>query len=175
MRVFAVLIMSGLLVGCGGGGYMSYLGLGIELAQEPSKAIANFYEKQKEERDRARRELNIANLKAELDLQECGAVFYWLSGYYQRHDTTQSQRDAAFRRKYTVTGIDRYFLRRVLLNRLAMETTLSAGRMEDVFWVAEQTNLVTKSMKSALNKSEILPVEGQYGLGDISFSDCRSR
>ena len=47
MRVFAVLILSGVLAGCGGGGYMSYLGLGIELAQEPSKAIANFYEKQK--------------------------------------------------------------------------------------------------------------------------------
>ena len=142
MRVFAVLILSGVLAGCGGGGYMSYLGLGIELAQEPSKAIANFYEKQKEERARARRELNIANLKAELDLQECGAVFYWLSSYYERHDRTKSQRDAAFRRKYTVTGIDRYFLRRVLLNRLGDgQATLSAGRMEDVFWVAEQTNL----------------------------------
>ena len=74
---------------------MSYLGLGIELAQEPSKAIANFM-KQKEERARARRELNIANLKAELDLQECGAVFYWLSSYYERHDRTKSQRDALF-------------------------------------------------------------------------------
>ena len=75
-------------------------------------------------------------LKEALDLQECGAVYFWLDKYYARHGGLAVKEHASLADKYEATGIDRNFLARVIYARVgdgrAMKTV---DELPDLHWV----------------------------------------
>ena len=142
MRVIIAFSLSLLLASCGELLVSNYLRNGIKLAQNPVQLAEEYYEKVRADKLRLRRQKNLESLKAEFDLQECGAVYFWLSKYYQRHSEGKGFDADVMARKYTVTGIDRMFLRRVIQSRMGDGMAmLSLGKTPDVNWLMHNKRL----------------------------------
>lgn len=136
MRVVFVALIGMSLSACGSFSILDYVTTGLKFASNPGQLAENYYEKIKEDRRLALERENRLKLKAELDLQECGAVYVWLEGYYKRHATTHFSNIENFRAKYEATGIDRSFLKRVIYARLGDgKEKLAVASLPDMHWI----------------------------------------
>jgi hypothetical protein len=142
VRVIIAISLSVLLASCSEMFVSEYLRAGIKLAQNPVELAEEYYEKVRADKLRLRRQKNLEALKAEFDLQECGAVYFWLSEYYRRHNEGKSFDADVMTRKYTITGIDRMFLGRVIQTRMGDGmAVLPLGKTPDVNWLMHNKRL----------------------------------
>ena len=81
-------------------------------------------------------------LKEALDLQECGAVYFWLDTYYARHGGETERQMSGLVAKYKATGIDRNFLERVIYARVGDgRAKKTVAQLPDLHWVMHNKRL----------------------------------
>ena len=142
MRLVFVAFMSMALASCGGIAPLEYVTTGLKFASNPAELAENYYEKIREDRRLALERKNRLRLKAELDLQECGAIYYWLGGYYERHGSAYFSDLENLKEKYNGTGIDRNFLQRVVHSRVGDgRKKLPVASLPDMHWIMHHKRL----------------------------------
>lgn len=136
MRSVIAVLLSLTVTACGSFSPLEYVSTGLKFASNPAELVENYYKKINEDRRLARERKNRVKLKQELDLQECGAVYYWLNGYYKRHGGIAAKDRAALVERYQATGIDRNFLNRVVHGRVGDgRAKKSIAELPDLHWV----------------------------------------
>lgn len=142
MRFVLIAFLSMSVASCGGLSPLSYVTTGLQFASNPAELAANYYEKIQEDRRLALERRNRLKLKAELDLQECGAVYVWLERYYKRHGGGHFAGLETMQEKYIATGIDRSFLKRVIHSRLGDgKRKLAIENLPDLHWIMHNKRL----------------------------------
>ena len=142
MRVLIVTFLGLSLSACGSFSPLEYATTGLRFASTPTKLLENYYEKLNEDRRLARERANRQKLKAEFDLQECGAVYLWLKRYYARHGGAPFTDEKNLVRKYEATGIDRNFLQRVIHARIGTgREKLDISDLPDLHWIMASKRL----------------------------------
>ena len=142
VRVSFVVFLAVSLGGCGTFSIFDYLATGLRFASRPAELVEKYYAKIDEDRQLALERENRLMLKEALDLQECGAVYFWLDKYYARHGGLAAKEQTSLADKYKATGIDRNFLERVIYARVgdgrAMKTV---DELPDLHWVMHNKRL----------------------------------
>lgn len=142
VRLWVITSLALSLSGCGSFTTLDYLATGLRFASRPAELVENYYAKIDEDRRLALERQNRLKLKEALDLQECGAVYFWLNEYYVRHGGVAVKEHASLVEKYRATGIDRNFLERVIYARVgdgrAMKTV---DELPDLHWVMQNKRL----------------------------------
>lgn len=142
MRVLSVIFLSFSLSACGSFSPFDYVATGVQLASNPAELVQTYYEKIKEDRRLDLERKNRLKLKASFDLQECGAVYFWLKTYYANNGGAHFSDEASLTRKYEATGIDRNFLNRVVHARLGDgKQRLALGNLPDLHWIMDSKRL----------------------------------
>lgn len=142
MRVVSVAFLGMFLTACGTVSPLEYVTTGLRFASNPAQLAENYYQKIQEDRRLSLERTNRLKLKAELDLQECGAIYFWLEKYYTRHAASHFSDLESLRVKYSATGIDRSFLERVIHSRLGEgKEKLPVANLPDMHWVMENKRI----------------------------------
>ena len=142
LRLSVVMVLALSLSGCGTFSMFDYLATGLRFASRPAELVERYYTKIDEDRRLALERQNRIMLKEALDLQECGAVYFWLDTYYARHGRQTEREKAGLVSKYKATGIDRNFLERVIYARVGDGRAIkTVDELPDLHWVMHNKRL----------------------------------
>lgn len=142
MRISIIVFLGVSLAGCGSFSAVDYFTTGLRFASTPAELVEKYYAKIDEDRRLALERENRTRLKEALDLQECGAVYFWLHGYYERHGGIAAKERAALVERYQATGIDRNFLNRVVHGRAGDgREKKTVAELPDLHWVMHNKRL----------------------------------
>lgn len=142
MRFSVIVLLAATLAGCGSFSTVDYLTTGLRFASRPAELVEKYYAKIEEDRRIALERQNRLRLKEALDLQECGAVYFWLDNYYSRHGGLSANDHNILGERFRATGIDRNFLERVIHARVGDGQQIkTVDELPDLHWIMHNKRL----------------------------------